>query len=187
LESRGWFSRADSSHFAIISFRLASVDDAGHPPRIVESFLKSYFSADAGMASCLHYYDLTFSLEKAKPIKDFSRKAELMTEELIRFVSVPSIFAPLHSLFNRIGVSRLMFFITTHSDPDRGDLHAAKGMAVTPDDARSLILLPPLLVDVSFIAFRGAFATCFIRVFPSTRCCVRPTRLWCDIHTQAIF
>ena len=87
LESCCWFSRADSSHFAIISFCLITVDDTGHPPRIVESFVKSYFSANAVSASCLHYYDLTFSLEKPKLVKDFCRQAELMAEELIRFVS----------------------------------------------------------------------------------------------------
>ena len=86
LESCDWFSRADSSQFAIISFRLVSVDDAGHPPRIVESFVKSYFTANAEAASHLHYYDLTFSLEKAKSIKDFCRQTELMTEELSRCV-----------------------------------------------------------------------------------------------------
>ena len=39
-----------------------------------------------------------------------------------------------------MGVSRLMFFITTHLDPDRGDLHVAKGVVASADDARILVL-----------------------------------------------
>lgn len=86
LESRGWFCRADSSAFAILSFRHESVDDTGHPPRLVDTFIKSYLPCRPDSPSRLHYYDLVFSLDTPKLINEFRRKVDLMIEELQRCV-----------------------------------------------------------------------------------------------------
>ena len=86
LESRGWFSRADSSQFAIISFRLASVDDSGHPPRLVESHLKSYFAFSVDPPGRFHYYDVTFSLEKTVNITEFKRTVANLVSDLDKSV-----------------------------------------------------------------------------------------------------
>ena len=90
LESRGWFCRADSSAFAIVSFRHESVVDVGHPPRVVDAFIKSYFLNGTDSPSRLHYYDLPFSLDTPKLIKNFRSTVELMTEEFKKCVSVTS-------------------------------------------------------------------------------------------------
>jgi hypothetical protein len=70
LESRGWFTRADSTPFAIVSFRLSTMTDHGHPPRIVQSYLQSYFTE---VPSACQYFQVLFSIDSDKAVKDIGR------------------------------------------------------------------------------------------------------------------
>jgi hypothetical protein len=78
LESRGWFARADSTPFAIINFRLSTMTDLGHPPRIVQNYVQAYFADASG----LQFFEELFSFDKKTSIKDFERRVKDLVQNL---------------------------------------------------------------------------------------------------------
>jgi hypothetical protein len=82
LESQGWFSRADSTSFAILSIKLESMDDHGSPPRLVENHVKMYFSRTYDSQRALHFYDVTFSFSMLTDIREYTRRTVAIVTEL---------------------------------------------------------------------------------------------------------
>jgi hypothetical protein len=86
LESRGWFARADSTPFAIISFRLSTMSDLGHPPRIIEKYVETYFadSQQDHSASGFEFFEELFSFENKTSIRNFAHQASSLTRKLVQ-------------------------------------------------------------------------------------------------------
>ena len=98
------------------------------------------------------------------------------------------VFVMRYLLSCRLNVSRLLVFLTMHSDPDRGDLHSAKGFALTPNDVRTSYSLPLRLTCLIIVltAVQCAIPFFFDILFKCTQCCLRPACLWRDSCSQAI-
>jgi hypothetical protein len=81
LDGRGWFGRADSTPFAIISIKLSTVNDAGHPPRIVEYYVSTYFGGTQ-IAGTFEYYEFSFSLDNDAAEEECVDRAMRLAHEL---------------------------------------------------------------------------------------------------------
>lgn len=142
LEARGWFSRADTSSLLIVTLRLSTMSVDGHPPAVVESHIKNYFPLQSGNHGSLRFVDIPFSLLSRNETKDHKNRLNDLVREWKKWVFIfCCVYFDLSSSICSQNYGRALVFLTTHSDPDRGDLHAAKGAAATPDDVTIHVLI----------------------------------------------
>ena len=113
------------------------MEDNGYPPRLVENHVRTYFGSAYDALRSLHYYNIPFSLPSDTAIRDYTRRADSVVQELRRLVAIRYLQCyDIHaSCFSHsLGVTHLLVFLTTHSDPERGDLHYTQGTAATLDN-----------------------------------------------------
>jgi len=95
-ESRGWFSRRDSTPFAILSFRLETTQDIGSPAQIIRHHVLGYFADDTAQENKFKYFDLPFSFPTKVSVKNFTKEIESLVQTLEKFVLArPCSFNPL--------------------------------------------------------------------------------------------
>ena len=81
IERRGWFTRSDSTSFAILSLRLETISDKGFPPRAVAYHLAPYFNDDHTRRA-LEYLDFPFSLPTKTAMTAFKSKMVVLARHL---------------------------------------------------------------------------------------------------------
>ena len=82
LGSRGWFTRADSTPLAIISFRLAGMSDRSFPPRGVAHHLETCYNDDIRQRRTLEYFDFPFDFSSDSAIKAFKKDMSALARHL---------------------------------------------------------------------------------------------------------
>jgi hypothetical protein len=82
METRGWFSRADSTPFAILSFRLVTMSENGSPVRAVQDHILAYFTDDQIQNRTVELFDLPFSLGMKTAVKTFKTEAVALARDL---------------------------------------------------------------------------------------------------------
>ncbi|TBU36586.1 hypothetical protein BD309DRAFT_713925 [Dichomitus squalens] len=105
--SRPQHARVDTQPIVICSIRLASLDDAGSPARVMYTALEPYFQLGPGCP--LRYIDIPFDLET---VQDAIRYRAAWDKEI----------GKLGLLTN----ARILLFIYTHSHEETGDLFFAR-------------------------------------------------------------
>jgi hypothetical protein len=70
IERRGWFTRSDTTPFAILSLRLATMSDKGFPPRAIAHHISPYYSENDPQRS-FEFFDFPFTFLTKAAIKDF--------------------------------------------------------------------------------------------------------------------
>jgi len=122
LETRGWFSRSDSASFAIISLRLASATDKSFPPRAVAHHIQTYYDDEQSRQS-FEIFDYPFAFPTSASTAEFKRTMLALSRHL-----------------KQQHFKRILVFLSTHSDPDRGDLHYQSGYSCVAGDLLDTLL-----------------------------------------------
>jgi len=56
------------------------MSDAGHPPRIVENYIRTYF--EGTQEKRLEYFEFLFSFDRDTSVKDVERRAKSLADRL---------------------------------------------------------------------------------------------------------
>jgi len=107
---------------AILSFRLSSIDGKGLPHNLVYHHVRPYLLQN------IIKIDMPFDFSSQKGLKAYSQLVDKLVTRLtsgdLKRQTILFCFSTIFTkVFNRY--KRFATYLTTHSDPERGDLHFA--------------------------------------------------------------
>ena len=125
-------ARVNTSPLVIVHIRLACLDDAGTPPRVIHSAMQGYFVGCH--ASGLVYIDAPFNITSLQESRAYKSSLTEALGVLDRYAN--EILRRAHETHTiaRFSNARVLVFIYTHSESRSGDLLYAQGMASADAD-----------------------------------------------------